>query len=283
MFLFAFIVASAFAAPKPGMLPGTKEAQRPAEPEVVYDDPLGRSTPKGTVFGFVKSASQEDYDQALQYLDTKITDLAAQRLVVRLRTILERGFSGKLAMLNNRPEGALDDALPPFLESIGTVTTTSGRFDILLERVQRGNNPPVWLFSAQTLKNVPEIYRELNVRALDDYLPKFLVSNWFLWFPLWQWILILVLIPLSYGLSILVTRLLTPVLLFSLRRMLRFGLTDMGKVNRSYTHLDLRFGYLVYFITFPFGPGQSLLDLCSIHLDRYGCDLALREGHGNRI
>jgi MscS family membrane protein len=104
------------------------------------------------------------------------------------------------------------------LESIGTVTTPSGRFDILLERVQRGNNPPVWLFSAQTLKNVPEIYRELNVRALDDYLPKFLVSNWFLWFPLWQWILILVLIPLSYGLSILVTRLLTPVLLFSLRR-----------------------------------------------------------------
>ena len=81
IFLFAFIVASAFAAPKPGILPGAQEAQRPAEPEVVYDDLLGRSTPQGTVFGFVKSASQGDYDQALQYLDTKIGGIRAQKLV----------------------------------------------------------------------------------------------------------------------------------------------------------------------------------------------------------
>ena len=113
-------------------------------------------------------------------------------------------------MLSNKPEGTLDDNLPPSKERVGTVKTPSGSLDILLEQVQRGNNPPVWLFSADTLNNVPEIYRELNVRNLDDYLPKFLVETWFLWFPLWQWILILLLIPLSYGLSILVTRLLYP-------------------------------------------------------------------------
>jgi MscS family membrane protein len=217
IFLVAFIVTSAFAAQKPGILPGTKEAQRPADPEVAYADPLGRSSPQGTVFGFVKSASQGDYEQALQYLDTKITGLAAERLVVRLLTILERGFSGNLAMLSSKPEGYPNDSLPPSKERVGTVKTPSGSLDVLLERVQRGNNPPVWLFSAETLKNVPEIYRELNVRVLADYLPKFLVSTWFLWFPLWQWILILLLIPLCYGLSILVTRLFTPLFLLSLR------------------------------------------------------------------
>lgn len=218
IFLVPFIVAVSFAAPKPGLLPGAKEAQRPVEPETAYTDPLGRSTPQGTVFGFVKSASQGDYDQALQYLDTKIMGIRARQLTDAVQVVLERGFSGKLAMLSNKPEGYLDDNLPPSKERVGTVKTPSGSLEILLERVQRGNNPPVWLFSAETLKNVPEIYKELNVRTLDTYLPKFLVNTWFLWFPLWQWLLILLLIPLSFGLSILVTRFSTLMLLFSVHR-----------------------------------------------------------------
>jgi MscS family membrane protein len=216
--LVVFIVASGFAAPKPGTLPGTKEAQRPAEPKVVYDDPLGRSTPEGTVFGFTKSATQGEYDQALQYLDTKATGIRAQKLIDALLVILERGFSGKLAMLSNKPEGFLDDSLPPSKERIGTVKTSSGSLDILLERVQRGNHPPIWLFSAETLKNVPEIYKESDVRTIDTYLPKFLVNTWFLWFPLWKWFLVLLLIPLLFGLSILVTRLFTLMLMLFVRR-----------------------------------------------------------------
>jgi MscS family membrane protein len=218
IFFVAFLVASAFAAQKPGILPGAKEAQRPAEPEVVYDDPLERSTPQGTVFGFMKSATQGDYERALQYLDTKKTGISAQKLIVALRVVLDRGFSGKLAMLTNKPEGYLDDNLPPSKERIGTVKTSSGSLDILLERVQRGNNPPIWLFSAETLKDVPEIYKELDVRTIDTYLPKFLVNTWFLWFPLWKWFLILLLIPLLFGLSILVTRLFTLMLSFFVRR-----------------------------------------------------------------
>jgi MscS family membrane protein len=210
-------MAGAFAAQKPGILPGTKEAQRPAEPEVAYEDPLGRSTPQGTIFGFVKSASQGDYDQALQYLDTKIIGIRAQKLIVGLQVILDRGFSGKLAMLSSKPEGYLDDNLPPSKERVGTVKTPSGSLDILLERVQRGNNPPIWLFSAETLKNVPEVYKELDVRTIDTYLPKFLVNTWLLWLPLWQWFLIFLLLPLSFGLSILVTRLFTPLLLLFVR------------------------------------------------------------------
>jgi MscS family membrane protein len=221
IFLVAFVVASGFAAPKPGPLPGAKEAQRPAGPEVAPGDPLGRSTPEGTVFGFTKSAAQGNYDQALQYLDTKTTGVRAQKLVDGLLVILERGSSGKVAMLSNKPEGNLEDNLPPFKERIGTVKTPSGSLDILLERVERGNKPPIWLFSAETLKNVPEIYKELDVRTIDTYLPKFLVNTWFLWFPLWKWVLILLLIPLLFGLSILVTRLFTALLLLFVRRVAR--------------------------------------------------------------
>jgi hypothetical protein len=70
--------------------------------------------------------------------------------------------SGKLATLSSKPEGDLDDNLPPSKERIGTVKTPSGSLDILLERVEREKNQPIWLFSAETLKNVPEIYKELH-------------------------------------------------------------------------------------------------------------------------
>lgn len=69
--LISFMAANGLTAEKPGLFPGAKEAQRPAKPEMAYDDPLGRSTPQGTVLGFMKSAIQGDYERALQYLETK--------------------------------------------------------------------------------------------------------------------------------------------------------------------------------------------------------------------
>jgi MscS family membrane protein len=199
--LVVCIAASGFAATKPGLLPGAQEAQRPAEPEVAYTDPLGRSTPQGTLFGFMKSAAQGDYELALQYLDTKKTGISAQKLIIALNSVLDRGFQGKLGIVSNKPEGDLNDNLPPSKERVGTVKTSSGSLDILLERAQRGNNFPIWLFSAETLKSVPEIYKELDIRtiAIDAYLPKFLVTTWFLWFPLWQWFSIFLIIPISIG------------------------------------------------------------------------------------
>lgn len=131
---------------------------------------------------------------------------------------MDRGFQGKLGILSNKPEGDLDDNLLPSKDRVGVVKVPSGSFDILLERVERGNDPPIWLFSAETLKNAPEIYKELDIRTIDAYLPKFLVTNWFLWFPLWQWFFILLIIPLLFGLSILVSRLFTFMLLLFVRR-----------------------------------------------------------------
>jgi MscS family membrane protein len=219
--LVACIVASGFTAEKPGILPGTKEAQRPAEPETAYDDFLGRSTPLGTVLGFIKSATQGDYERALQYLDTKKKAESAQKLIIALNAVLDRSFSGKLGMLSNKPEGYLDDNLPPSKESVGVVKTPSGSLDILLERVQRGNDPPLWLFSAETLTKVPEVYKELGVNAIDAYLPQFLIDTWFLWFPLWTWFAILLIIPVSFGVATLVTRLFTLMLLLLIRRIAR--------------------------------------------------------------
>jgi MscS family membrane protein len=219
VFLFlACLAGNGFPAEKPGTFSRVKEAVRPAEQEKAPEDPLGRSTPQGTVIGFLKAATQGDDERALQYLDTKRTGPGAQKIIHALQVILERGSSGKPAMLSSKPEGNLDDNLPPNRERIGTIQTSSGSLDILLERVQRGNSPPIWLFSAATLAKVPQIYQELDVRTLDDYLPKFLVDTWILWFPLWRWLVIILVIPLAFVLATLLTRLFTSLLLLYSRR-----------------------------------------------------------------
>ena len=41
--------------------PSSNEEARPVKQEVTLDDPLGRSTPQGTVLGFMKAADKEDY------------------------------------------------------------------------------------------------------------------------------------------------------------------------------------------------------------------------------
>lgn len=211
--LLAILAAIGYAAERSGTLSRAKEAILPAEKEKAPEDPLGRSTPQGTVFGFIKRASQGDYEQALQYLDTKRTGFSAQRLIYSLQVILERGFSGKLAMLSNKPEGNLDDNLPPTKERIGVAETPSGRVDIVLERIQRGSGPPLWLFSAETLNKIPEISQELDVFSIDDYLPKFLVDTWILWFPLWRWLAVLLGIPLAFLLATFLTRLMARLLI----------------------------------------------------------------------
>jgi len=199
---------------------GNKTSGRSA-PEATPADPLGRSTPQGTIVGFMLSAQKGDDERALKYLDTKRAGRSGHRLVNELQVVLERGFSGKLGMLSTKADGRLDDNLPPTKELVGNIKSESGSLDVLLERVQHGTESPVWLFSSETLAKVPEFYEDLSGHSFDRYFPRFMRHTWFLWFPLWQWIYILLIIPLSFILATLLTRLLTPLLIAVVFRITR--------------------------------------------------------------
>lgn len=188
-----------------GSMP-SKEVARPIQQEVALDDPFGRSTPQGTIRGFIKSVDKEDYERAVEYLDTKQPPKRAQHLASELEAILNRGLSGYLLKLSNKPEGDLEDGLKPNRERIGVAKTSNGTYDITLERVQRGSDPPVWLFSSETLRQVPEIYRDLEYDRVDQYIPKFLRDLKLFKYPAWRWIgLMLVLVPLSFFFAWFVT------------------------------------------------------------------------------
>jgi MscS family membrane protein len=183
--------------PSPSASP-SKEAAPTIQKDVILDDPLGRSTPQGTVIGFIKSVDKEDYERAIEYLDTKQPPKRAQQLAEQLQVILNWGLAGKLPKLSNKADGDLEDGLKPNKERIGTVKTTTGAFDITLERVQRGTDPHVWLFSSETLRHLPEVHRDLEYDRVEHYIPKYLKDTRLFNYPLWRWIAIALLFLLAW-------------------------------------------------------------------------------------
>jgi MscS family membrane protein len=163
------------------------------------DDPLGRSTPRGTVLGFLKAADREDYNQAVSYLDTGQRGDLARELARQLQLILDRETSIDLSKLSRRPEGSLLNLQKPDRELVGLANTSSGKAEIWLDRVRRGDNPPIWLFSEDTLRRVPEIYEDPgNGPEIDQYLPGWLKKRPFFSIPLWTLCVLLISIPLVF-------------------------------------------------------------------------------------
>src|SRR6516165_434805 len=133
-------------APKPA--PGAEESKLAEKP---IEDPLGRSTPYGTVQGFLKAAENHDYERAAEYLDSKQPSEQKQELARQLKLIMDRGLAVNLDTLSREPEGKLEEGLRNTRELVGVAQIGSESLEILLDRIQRGANPPIWLFSAQTL------------------------------------------------------------------------------------------------------------------------------------
>ena len=204
-----------------GQAPGVPPPKGPAEAPPPSQDPLGRDTPRGTVLGFIRAANTDNLQRAAQYLDTRRIPRQAEERALELKVVLDRRFSStNLDQLSDQPEGNLEEDLPPNLDRIGTVKSTTGTLDILLERVQLGGRPPIWLFSAATLKDIPAVYEEIRPLWIERFMWKPLRDIHFFQLPLWQWIVL----PLAMAFVLAFAWLLRRGLFAALRPML-FRLT----------------------------------------------------------
>ena len=223
LLILALSTEAGYSAEKSGPLPTSIQGGQTSTQEAVLDDPLGRSTPQGTVFGFMKAVEREDYERAVEYLDTKQSPKRAEQLARNLQFILDRGLFASLPKLSRKPEGDLDDLLPANREKIGDVKTESGSYDIVLDRVQKGNDPPVWLFSSQTLRQVPEIYEGLGDYWAEPYIPKPLIKTRFLGYPVWRWIAFILGLPFSLLVAWIISRALLPLVRVLIHRFTKRG------------------------------------------------------------
>jgi MscS family membrane protein len=193
----------------------SQSAQATAQPPENEDD-LGRTTPRGTVFAFLTAAYKDDYSTASKYLNTRLHGGEAESLARELFYVLDRRLPAKLSHLSNDPNGSLSDPLDSRREVIGSVASQHGKVDIYLERVDRPNATQIWLFSRQTLVQIPDLYDEVNAVAVENVLPEFLLRR-FLGFTLIGWLFFPVGLPALYlGLGLL-NRLLGRVVGYAIR------------------------------------------------------------------
>jgi MscS family membrane protein len=179
-----------------------------AKPEPIQDT-LGRTSPRGTVLGFLTAEGKGDNEAAVRYLNSPLKGERATELARELFVVLNRRLPANLNQLSNRPEGSRADALHPNLEEIGTVPSSGGDVEIALERLDRGEAGSVWLFSRKTLDAIPDLYKEVNIEPVETVLPSFLRETRILGIPLFEWLAIFVVLPLLYLLTGLLSRLLS--------------------------------------------------------------------------
>ena len=107
-------------------------------------------------------------------------------------------------LLSDRPEGVLNDGLPPNLERLGSI----GDFDVLLERNSDQDGTRVWRFASSTVESIPVLYSRHGFGPLGEILPSPLLEIDFLELLLWQWIALVLLV----GAAVLATWILAAVI-----------------------------------------------------------------------
>jgi MscS family membrane protein len=177
---------------------------------VATADPLGRDTPSGTFYGFLQAAQSGNYSTASQYLQMSAARRQTQGedVASKLKVVIDRCFSGDLRRISNQPDGTPQEGMPLDKQRVGSLTAGDVAADLVLVRVSDPGGGRVWLISSDTLARLPELYDQAAVNQVETHLSHFLVSHEFLGLPLWQWLAILIAVPVAAALGWLAVQLL---------------------------------------------------------------------------
>ena len=193
-------------------------APPPAAPAPAPEDPLGRDTPRGTVLGFLNAGKDGKAEIAAQYLRTDLKGGDAAALSHQLFVVLDARLPAKLAKLSDVPEGSRENPLKINEEVVGTIERAGGDLDIVVQRVEQPAGPAVWLFSAETLKAVPELYEEVSGGWGNTGVGQLLNSTRLRRARHFEWLAVLLCLPLFYVATVLLNKALTPLVRVVWRR-----------------------------------------------------------------
>jgi MscS family membrane protein len=188
------------------------QAVPPAAPAPVapaVSERLGRTTPRGTVVGFISAVEKEDYARAARYMDTTLTGEALEELANHLAYLINHGGLGRVS---DSAEGSDQDGVPEDTERIATVAVPDAPLNLEVVRAVRDDRP-VWIFSAETLRGVPAAYEYTSAVPVNKNLPGFLTRAMWLSVPLWKYLALLA----GFGAAYLLAMALRPLMRHFLR------------------------------------------------------------------
>jgi MscS family membrane protein len=173
-------------------------------------DPLGRTTPQSAVLGFLQAAQSGNFSIAAQYLQISAARRQSEgdELANQLNFVLNHAFTGAQRGWSNQPEGTPQEGVPLGRQKLGTISAGDVETDLEVVRVSDPTAGKIWLISSDTLTKIPELYDQVEARQVEHKLPNLLVKHQFAGMPLWQWLALLLELPLAAAVGWLVLALL---------------------------------------------------------------------------
>jgi MscS family membrane protein len=97
--------------------------------------------------------------------------------------------------LSEKPEGNLHDVAGADRELVDSISVDDSSVDIELQRVELQPGQTGWLFSTDTLTEIPRLHSLAHENGFEKQLPAVLVETRFFDTSLWQWLALVLLVP----------------------------------------------------------------------------------------
>ena len=151
-------------------------------------EPPNLTTPLATLEFFQSAVMKQQYDLAAYALNMNLIDQKIQRnhaleLSKRLDFLLTEKELYVFDDLPDRPDGLIEPPLgntssimgiPRRSIQLGYIDYRERRVPIYLQRVRVGEAAPIWVFSAQTVDNIDNLYEQYHPAEFERYLPGWL-------------------------------------------------------------------------------------------------------------
>jgi MscS family membrane protein len=202
LFVLALLAASSSAAQSSlsGVLPSSSTTTSTTNSPT---DPLGRTTPSGSVLGFLQAAQSGNYSIAAQFLQMSAARRQAEgeQLATQLNAVLNSPAAAVRVGGFTQQEGTPQEGVPFGRQKLGTMSSGDVEDDLELVRVSDPAAGKIWLISAETLAKIPDLYDQVQARQVESRLPSGLVKHSVAGLPLWQWLALLLAVPIAAALG----------------------------------------------------------------------------------
>lgn len=174
-------------------------------------DPFNRNTPKGTVNGFFKSLSNDNYNQSIKYFDFQntpdlVNDSTAIEFVKKFENALtKRGYILPISIISDNPEGKSNDGFNNTFDKIGKFNFENETIPIYLELVENTDETKIWLISRNTIQRLVGYFENTKKNYTPAKNLNVITTSKWRGAPAEDWIAMIVIALLSFGVARLFT------------------------------------------------------------------------------
>lgn len=167
---------------------------------------LKRGNPRDAVNGFLALARRGDFAVAAHFLDLNEVPAeqqarAGQLLARRLMLMLVRQGWVRSSQLSNDPAGAPEQGVAEDRELLATVAVRGRDVELTLQRRVDPELGMIWTFSADTVAEIPSLYKAYGYSLIGDHLPIVFFAVNFGGLQLWQWCALVLVVAVGWVVS----------------------------------------------------------------------------------